>query len=62
MLGSCFTDNVGGCLVWRRIPYVSTHAARFTIRQVSHRHPDILYERPYTRDDLFQARRAVGNS
>ena len=55
MLGSCFTDNVGGCLLGGGFPAcVNPCGTLYNPASIASALLDILYERPYTRDDLFQ--------
>ena len=55
MLGSCFTDNVGGCLLGGGFPAcVNPCGTLYNPASITSALLDILYERPYTRDDLFQ--------
>lgn len=55
MLGSCFTDNIGGCLLGGGFPAcVNPCGTLYNPASIASALLDILYERPYTRDDLFQ--------
>lgn len=55
MLGSCFTDNVGERLVGGGFPTcVNPCGTLYNPASIASALLDILYERPYTRDDLFQ--------
>lgn len=55
MLGSCFTDNIGACLTNGGFAAcVNPCGTLYNPASIASALLDILYERPYTRDDLFE--------
>lgn len=55
LLGSCFTDNIGACLLRGGFrACVNPCGTLYNPASIASSLLDILYERPYTRDDLFQ--------
>jgi hypothetical protein len=55
LLGSCFTDNVGECLVRGGFDAkVNPCGTLYNPASIASALLDLLYERPYTRDDLFE--------
>ncbi|WP_295728258.1 GSCFA domain-containing protein [uncultured Muribaculum sp.] len=55
LLGSCFTDNIGACLLRGGFrASVNPCGTLYNPASIASSLLDILYERPYTRDDLFQ--------